>query len=677
MNEAERIARALKGRKSGNNWVAHCPCPNHAHGDKSQSLSIADGRDGKLLLKCFTGGTFDEVMAALRAKGLIDSAPRQRHDPIANMNARMARPASADYSLNETFDGPKAETYDFPRKPFFPDLWDRHHIYTDEAGNPVRLVAVKREPGAAKKKIEQYGMTASGTWDAKADKGPMVPYRLPELLGAPGSPVFICEGEKDADTLANFGHLATTNPCGALSWKPDLNKYFAGRDVFIVPDADLAGTKRIADLYEKLKDVVASFKVVALGLEYKEKDGEDITDWIEKHSHTNEEFIELARKAPEYRPDGQQNSSAALKYDLLHEMPDPLTPVPWMTKGIFARRETSMWYGPPGGLKSALLASATVAVASGENWFDRKSKGKFGVIYFALERADLVRRRLQAIIAREEIAEPLAIAVVPGILSLNTETDVVRIKATIAELADVFRKMGADGVGIIIFDTWAKLVAAGGGDENSAKDVGPVFANLQRIKDETDVHVALIGHTGKDVERGVRGSSAIPGDIDIGVLIDGDGIKTATVQKANAIPEGELFSFGSVLHMFGEDEDGDPVDVNVVQPLAIGDRFAGKERTWPRKLTTLRNALNEVLISSGVEYQIPLGPMVRRAKVSDLRDQYIKTCPYNGSNGDEGRAKAVETSWKRHFKDATDMGLMAYQHSGAWNKETGWVWDAT
>jgi AAA domain len=73
-----------------------------------------------------------------------------------------------------------------------------------------------------------------------------------------------------------------------------------------------------------------------------------------------------------------------------------------------------------------------------------------------------------------------------------------------------------------------ELVAAGGGDENSAKDVGPIFASLQRIKDETGVHAALIGHTGKNSDRGVRGSSAVPGDIDVGIAIDGDAIKTAT-----------------------------------------------------------------------------------------------------------------------------------------------------
>src|SRR5262249_33417349 len=36
-------------------------------------------------------------------------------------------------------------------------------------------------------------------WVYGAPPGPRIPYRLPELLGAPpATPIFICEGEKDA-----------------------------------------------------------------------------------------------------------------------------------------------------------------------------------------------------------------------------------------------------------------------------------------------------------------------------------------------------------------------------------------------------------------------------------------------------------------------------------------------
>ncbi len=87
-------------------------------------------------------------------------------------------------------------------------------------------------------------------------------------------------------------------------------------------------------------------------------------------------------------------------------------------------------------------------------------------------------------------------------------------------------------IGLVIIDTFAKLVAAGGGDEDKAKDQGKVFDNIERFKEGTGrSHVALIGHTGKDEARGARGSNAFYGDVDVLVTISGDEIKTATVPK--------------------------------------------------------------------------------------------------------------------------------------------------
>ncbi|WP_426615403.1 AAA family ATPase [Bradyrhizobium sp. McL0616] len=266
-------------------------------------------------------------------------------------------------------------------------------------------------------------------------------------------------------------------------------------------------------------------------------------------------------------------------------------------KGIFAYDETSAWVGPPGSLKSALLADAAVAIASGADWFGHRNKCPTGVIYFALERADLVRRRLLAI-AKSKGIERLPIAVVPAVIDLVRPDSVRRVLDTIADVEAEFYGPDYDsegartrGAGVLIFDTWAKLVAAGGGDENQAKDQGAIFANLQRIKNVTGgPHVALIGHTGKEAERGPRGSSAIVGDVDMLVTISGEDIKTATISKANDAPEGPLFSFKSKVHEFGLDEDGDPITVNIVEtadapaPTSRSAKLSANQQTFFRIL---------------------------------------------------------------------------------------------
>ena len=72
---AERLARALGGRKSGRQWMARCP----AHPDPTPSLSICDGEDGRVLLYCHAGCDARDVIAELVQRGLWPG--RDRPEP--------------------------------------------------------------------------------------------------------------------------------------------------------------------------------------------------------------------------------------------------------------------------------------------------------------------------------------------------------------------------------------------------------------------------------------------------------------------------------------------------------------------------------------------------------------------------------------------------------------------
>jgi AAA domain-containing protein len=374
VSEAESIAHALKGHKSGTGWVCSCPSLSHGGQDRNPSLSLNNGHDGKLLVRCHKGCTFDDVMAALRSRGLIEDARphvRSTADIITGMAARTARPAPRTYSTEETYMHAEAQVEPLHRgRAWNPLEYERFHIYDDAIGNPCRLVAVKRKTGGDKA-VVQFGRLADGSWDDKAPKGPMVPYRLPDLLAARGvSPVFIVEGEKDVETLESLGHLATTNPNGALSWHKNLNPFFAGLDVLIVPDADKAGEQRVDMLCEQLAGVAASLRVVRLpGIEFREKHGEDITDWIEKHGHTNDEFIKLARDAPEYtRPDQQE--APPKKFTPTAWKPTEakdMEPRKWLYGTSFIRSYLSASFGAPGGGKSSKRLVEAIAMATGRN----------------------------------------------------------------------------------------------------------------------------------------------------------------------------------------------------------------------------------------------------------------------------------------------------------------------
>lgn len=263
---------------------------------------------------------------------------------------------------------------------------------------------------------------------------------------------------------------------------------------------------------------------------------------------------------------------------------DPLEMTPlrakgkyWLIKGIIARGETSAWIAPPGAMKSALMAHLAMCVANFKDWNGLKHKNHGAVLYFALERQDLVKRRLWAHHATMAMQDRCDVAVVTGMIDLSTIEGVNRIVATV----DAAREAMGSSIGLLIFDTFAKLVSAAGLDENKASDQGRIFANLQRLKDQLNrgvigaPHIAIVGHTGKDESRGARGSNAFYGDVDVMVEITSSGdVRTASVTKANDMPEGALFSFGSEVHTFGTDEDGDPITVNIVSSDPISAQVA-------------------------------------------------------------------------------------------------------
>lgn len=68
---ARQVFAILGGRRiNHNSFICHCPCGLHRNGDRNPSLSVRDGDSGQVLLHCFAGGDYDNVVAALRAKGL-------------------------------------------------------------------------------------------------------------------------------------------------------------------------------------------------------------------------------------------------------------------------------------------------------------------------------------------------------------------------------------------------------------------------------------------------------------------------------------------------------------------------------------------------------------------------------------------------------------------------------
>jgi hypothetical protein len=268
----------------------------------------------------------------------------------------------------------------------------------------------------------------------------------------------------------------------------------------------------------------------------------------------------------------------------------------WIQKGIIARNETSAWIAPPGAGKSALLTEISVHCAAQIDWRGHRAKEACGVVVFALERADLFKRRLDAYRQRDGL-HGLPIAVADVVIDLLNPNCVETIVATVL---DAERNFGR-GVGFIVFDTYAKGIAANGGDEDKAKDQNRAAANLRSVHSrlENNVHIALVGHTGKDESRGARGSNAHVGDVDVMVQINGDAVKVAQVIKGNDQPERVVAEFKMEVYETGRDEDGEPVTTSIVSVERVEGSAEPRGKSKKDKLTANQKTLFGMLHAAG------------------------------------------------------------------------------
>jgi len=228
---ADFIAGALEARRSGSCWMTRCP----AHDDHNPSLSIREV-DGKVLLHCHAGCSQRDVIEAVKAKGLWQ--------PEHTENPRIVA------------------TYD----------------YTDEQRNLLYQV-VRYQP----KDFRQRQPDGRGGWIWKKGEHQVL-YRLPEVLKAPI--VFVVEGERDVETLREYGFVATTNAGGAKAhWLPQYTEALRGHEVILIPDNDAPGRKRVVNIARALLGKLVRLVVLEL-----EGGSKDVTEWFSQ-GHSELELI--------------------------------------------------------------------------------------------------------------------------------------------------------------------------------------------------------------------------------------------------------------------------------------------------------------------------------------------------------------------------------------------------
>ena len=99
--------------------------------------------------------------------------------------------------------------------------------------------------------------------------------------------IFVVEGERDAETLREYGFVVTTNAGGANApWLPQFTDALREREVILIPDNDHAGRQRVLRIARALKGNVLRRIILTL-----EGPGiKDVSDWFSA-GHSEVELI--------------------------------------------------------------------------------------------------------------------------------------------------------------------------------------------------------------------------------------------------------------------------------------------------------------------------------------------------------------------------------------------------
>lgn len=258
----------------------------------------------------------------------------------------------------------------------------------------------------------------------------------------------------------------------------------------------------------------------------------------------------------------------------------------WLVRDFLGAGEMSCMFGPPGSGKSVLATDLAAHVAAGREWFGRRvTQG--GVLYVALERAALVKRRLAAF-RKHHGVEEIPLAVLSGQIDLRSSLEGVDVV-----LSHVEQLKTVTGVptGLIVVDTVSRALA--GGDENSPKDMGALVGNLARIQEGTGAHVSALHHIPVDGTQRLRGHGSLLGAVDTTAGVQSNGrFRTATVDKVNDGPEGESVTF----ELLSVDLHHDPeTDTTTTAPVVVAATAAAPQGPAGGKLTPNQRSMLNIL----------------------------------------------------------------------------------
>jgi AAA domain len=336
--------------------------------------------------------------------------------------------------------------------------------------------------------------------------------------------------------------------------------------------------------------------------------------------------------------------------------------VRWLIKDIVPAESFMALYGRPGSYKSFIALYLSYCIAAGVPAFDKPAT-KGAVVYIAGEGGAGLRRRWEALRQHHGVTDQIGVYFIKA--QLNLRSTLEDADAAIAAI----RSLNIEPA-LIVVDTFARAFA--GGEENSAKDVGEAVAVMGYMQEQLRAGVLIVHHAGKDESRGMRGSSALLGAVDLElecVKISQEGsterVGQLTITKQKDGEDGIVLGYRmEAISLSQIDPEASSLAVEPIATAALqaqkaasktdkGDKARGHTKEALEALRTATAEAGEIPGAAGVH--IPSG--VRCVRESLWREYFrqVMTCDLGSQE---------RNAWKRAKTYLADSG--AAGHWGDW-----------
>lgn len=412
-------------------------------------------------------------------------------------------------------------------------------------------------------------------WALGDPDGPLPLYRG-DKIGEAG-PVFVTEGEACADAAASVGLVAVTSAHGSgaarkTDWKP-----LAGREVFILPDNDEAGStyaEEVGTILSKLRPP-AMVKVVELpGLD----EGEDIADWIgadgpmgcKSADEIKAAVLELAKTAKIWTPKASAQASGPVLICMADVEPRE---VRWLWPGRVPLGRITLLVGRPSEGKSFLTIDMAARVTTGRTWPDGSECPAGSVILISAEDDpnDTIRPRLDT-----HDADVRKVHLLSAVRRMDEDGQAFEVMFTLADVAALEAALKTcPDCRLIVVDPIGSFLG-GRTDAHRDNEVRGVLAPVAKLAEKYGPAVLVVAHRRKsagsiadDLALGSRAFTGIARAVWHLTRDSDNKARRLLPGKNNLVPEGVGLAFSIIGTPGVVAWERDPVDMSADDALAV------------------------------------------------------------------------------------------------------------